>query len=101
MDTVMCVNGPLSKSVDSLALWMRNMTEEGFYFGEHDAYKKLIPFDVKTYKEYSEGNKKLKIGYIESLELIEPTPAVRRGVAETVAFLKEQGHEVVEVHIPN
>ena len=39
----MCVNGPLSKSVDSLALWMKNMTYEEFYLGEHDAYRKLIP----------------------------------------------------------
>jgi hypothetical protein len=64
MDTIMAVNGPLSTSVDSLALWMKNMTQEEFYQGEHDPYKKLIPFDIKTYKEYSEGNKKLRIGYI-------------------------------------
>lgn len=43
----------------------------------------------------------MRIGYIESLELIEPTPAVRRAVVETVAFLKKEGHELVEVSIPN
>lgn len=64
MDTVMCVNGPLSTSIDSLALWLKNMTVEEFYQGEHDAYKKLIPFDTKVYKEYAEGNKKPKIGYL-------------------------------------
>ena len=50
MDTVMAVNGPLSKSCDSLTLWMKHMTNESFWKGEHDAYKKLIPFDIKTYK---------------------------------------------------
>ena len=100
MDTIMCVNGPLSGSVDSLALWMKSMTYEEFYLGEHDAYRRLIPLETKTYKEYSEGTRPLRIGFIESLELIEPTPANRRGVVETVAFLKKEGHEVVEVSIP-
>lgn len=26
LDSIMCVNGPLSNSIDGLALWMRNMT---------------------------------------------------------------------------
>ena len=33
--------------------------------------------------------------------MIEPTPAARRAVVETVAYLKKEGHEVVEVSIPN
>ena len=70
MDTVMCVNGPLATSVDSMTLWMKNMTIEEFYLGEHDPYKKVIPLDINTYKEYSEGKKKLKIGFIESFDLI-------------------------------
>ena len=84
----MAVNGPLAKYIDDLVLWMRNMTIEEFYLGEHDPYKKLIPFNIKTYKEYSEGKNKLRIGYLESYDIIEPTPAVRRAVSETVEFLK-------------
>ena len=40
------------------------MTEEDFYKGEHDAYRKVIPFDIKTYREYSQNKKKLRIGVI-------------------------------------
>ena len=64
MDTIMCCNGPLGNSVDSLCLWMKNMTTQEFYLGEHDVSKKLHSFDIKTYKEYSNNKNKLKIGYI-------------------------------------
>jgi hypothetical protein len=50
MDTIKAVNGPLSKSIDSLALWMKIATTEEFYLGQHDAYKNLVPFNTKVYK---------------------------------------------------
>lgn len=40
----------MATSIDGLALWMRQMTTEQFYNGQPDAYKKLIPFDIKAYK---------------------------------------------------
>lgn len=49
----MGVNGPLAKYIDDLVLWMKNMTTEEFYLGEHDPYKKLISFDIKTFRDYS------------------------------------------------
>lgn len=56
-------NGPLARSVDSLALWMHVATNESYYEGSNDPSIKLIPFDFKLYKHVSENKKKLKIGY--------------------------------------
>ena len=41
--------GPLSKSVNDLALWMKVVTEQKFYEGKHDAFTKLIEFDQLRY----------------------------------------------------
>ncbi|MFM7851151.1 MAG: hypothetical protein ACKO96_04355 [Flammeovirgaceae bacterium] len=45
MDLVKVVTGPLATSVDSVALWMKTMTNETYYNNTNDAYVKLIPFD--------------------------------------------------------
>lgn len=50
MDTVKNITGPLTKSVESAALWVKAMTTESFYNGNHDPYVRLIPFDSNKYK---------------------------------------------------
>jgi hypothetical protein len=80
MDTIQTVTGPLSSTVDGVALWMKTMTNESFYAGKHDPYIKLIPFDTKVYNETANSKRKLRIGYFENLEMIETTPAMNRGL---------------------
>ena len=65
MDTIQVVMGPLSNSVQGLALWMKTVTNEEHFNGKHDAYNKNIPFDGKIYKDI-QSKKKLRIGYIKS-----------------------------------
>ncbi len=84
-----------------MALWMSILTTEEFYQGKSDPYVKLHPFDMKTYTEFQDRNKKLRIGYFTELELIECTPACSRAVNETVEFLKREGNEMVEIVFPN
>jgi Asp-tRNA(Asn)/Glu-tRNA(Gln) amidotransferase A subunit family amidase len=91
MDTLHVVIGPLSNSVEGLALWMKTATNLENFKGHHDAYHKNIPFDVKTYKEY-QTKKKLRIGYLKSLELLESTKASQRAVEETVKLIESLGH---------
>lgn len=50
MDTIQVVMGPLSNSVEGLALWMKTATNEDNFKGKHDPYNKNIPFDGKIYK---------------------------------------------------
>lgn len=76
-------------------------TSEELYEGLNDPYVKLFPFDFKEYKEYQRPSRKLRIGYIESLELIECAPTCRRAIRESVDFLKKQGNELIEVKLPD
>jgi hypothetical protein len=64
------VNGPMGRSIDSLALWMKAMTTEECYEGRPDPYMKLYPFDLSAYTSYQDRSRKLRIGYFSRLDLI-------------------------------
>jgi hypothetical protein len=49
---------------------MSVMTTEQYYAGYSDPYIKLIPFDLKLYKQAQNPQKKLRIGYFKHLEMI-------------------------------
>jgi Asp-tRNA(Asn)/Glu-tRNA(Gln) amidotransferase A subunit family amidase len=66
MDTLKVVIGPLSNSVEGLALWMKTITNEANFKGEMDPYCKNIPFDSKVFKDF-QSKKGLRIGYIKNL----------------------------------
>jgi fatty acid amide hydrolase len=63
-DFIKNMNGPLARSIDSLALWVYVTTTESFYEGFHDPYIKLMPFNFKLYKEIDNIRRPLRIGYI-------------------------------------
>jgi Asp-tRNA(Asn)/Glu-tRNA(Gln) amidotransferase A subunit family amidase len=60
-DTFKSVNGPLARTVDDLALWMKIALNEKHQV-ERDPYLRLIPFDEKIYLQHQK-ERKLKIGY--------------------------------------
>lgn len=91
----------MGKSIDSLALWMKSMTNEQFYEGKNDPYVKIHPFDLKAYEFYQDRNRKLRIGYFSKLELVECTPAASRALIETVDSLRRDGNDLVEIKFPN
>ena len=97
-DSVISVNGPLARSVEDLALWMKTVCHQPFHT-RPDYFHRTVDFDVKKYK--SHAHQKLRIGYIKSYSIIEASPASQRAVEEVVALLKEQGHELISVEIPN
>lgn len=49
----------------------------------------------------SEKPKKLRVGYFDSLEIFPSSLASRRAVNEVVEILKQQGHTIIPVKIPN
>ncbi|KAJ3851791.1 amidase signature domain-containing protein [Lentinula lateritia] len=87
------VSGPLARSVEDLETFCRLM------FGRprlgFDGYP--IPLSYQEPK----GINKLRIGYYTSDGLIRSSPANRRAVEEAVAALRKQGHECVEIEIPD
>jgi hypothetical protein len=46
---ILPVNGPMARSIDSLALYMKIITNEQYYDEMIDPYIKLFPFDLKAY----------------------------------------------------
>ncbi len=45
MDSIKVVIGPLSQSVDALALWMKVVGSQQFYNNQQDPYNKMIDFN--------------------------------------------------------
>lgn len=94
--------GPLGSSPDDLALMMICATDVKHYQDnpKSDAYAQIVPFDTKLYKEISQS-RGLRIGYFESLQMVETTPASRRAVMEAVNAIRSLGHHPVPIKIPN
>lgn len=91
------VVGPLGKSVEDLALWMKVALELKHYRGQHDPFIKLIPFDQNKYLKIQKISKQSnkRIGYIRKMDILEPTKASMRAVDETVEILEKLGFEMV------
>ena len=90
-DTILSVYGPMARSVEDLALWMKAHLDPQHH--NEDPYMRYVPFDTTKYLETCK--KKLKIGYFTSLDLLETTDASKRAVLEAVSILKKANHEVV------
>lgn len=88
------VIGPIARTVEDCALLMQAVWTE-----EHFRKDSSVP-PMKFKKPVYEGKKKLKIGYFKTDEWFEPCKAVSRGLDETIAKLKQAGHDLVEFPLP-
>lgn len=68
-----------------------------FHRGELDPQLVQLPIDEAALKD---SRKKRRFGYFKSLRFIESTSCMQRAVEDVVFKLREAGHEVVEVQIP-
>ncbi|KAL4484611.1 hypothetical protein ABPG74_019788 [Tetrahymena malaccensis] len=94
--------GPIAKSVDDCILFMEALNNKevlNMKLYESLLHQLYLPFDQKLLHEQT--SKKLKIGYFKTFEPIDATLANQRAVQITVDALRELGHEVVEIEIPN
>lgn len=83
--------GPIGRCVDDLALvakswWRREL------WGNDDT---VIPLEFNEAEYKKEG--KLRIGFFDYNQVFECAPVVKQVLKETLAGLKELGHELVEV----
>ncbi|TEB29057.1 amidase [Coprinellus micaceus] len=85
------VAGPMARSVDDVVLLSRAL------LGKPSALHDVPPV---PFKEVSLPSK-LKFGYYTSDGYVKASPACKRAVLETVEALKKQGHECVEISIPD
>lgn len=88
-DTVLSVFGPLARSVEDLALWMKTTCDERHH-SNPDPYHKMVEFNTEHYLNHAK--KKLRIGVVRKYDFLEPTPASKRTLEDVVTFLRKQGH---------
>ncbi|KAF8639100.1 hypothetical protein AX17_001743 [Amanita inopinata Kibby_2008] len=85
------VAGPMGRAIEDLELICR--TAFGVQGKDHDVFP--VPFrEVQL-------SKKLRFGYYTSDGFVKASPACQRAVLETVEALRSQGHECIEVEIPD
>ncbi|TFK32784.1 amidase signature domain-containing protein, partial [Crucibulum laeve] len=83
--------GPMGRSVQDLKLLAR------VSFGVQGANHDIAPLPYRQLKLAS----KLRFGYYTSDDYIKASPACKRAVLETVEALRREGHECVEIKLPN
>ncbi|THU99137.1 amidase signature enzyme [Dendrothele bispora CBS 962.96] len=87
------VVGPMGRSVEDLDLFCR------FIFGRGDNFadQLLVPLPYRETKL----PQKLRFGYYSNDGFVKASPANRRAIMETVGALRKEGHECVEITVPN
>ena len=87
-------NGPLARSVEDCALFMKAVCTPDLFAGDLNLPK--LPFDEKVYRDTS----KLKIGYFKTDGWFEPCATSKRALEETLAALTKAGHRCVPFKPP-
>ncbi|KAK2740133.1 hypothetical protein FQN57_006248 [Myotisia sp. PD_48] len=87
-ESVLSVNGPMAKNIESIALWSSIVTNSQPWLND----PKCIPIPWRSV----EIKPKLKIGILWDDGMVRPTPPVRRALKETAEKLKKAGHEVID-----
>lgn len=90
-ESVMAVQGPMTRSVEDLDLWMDIYINQGKPWNL-DAT--LVPLPWRKVEQPKP--EQLTIGVLYDDGLVKPTPPIQRGLKETVAKLEKAGAKVVE-----
>ncbi|KAL4474497.1 hypothetical protein ABPG72_016175 [Tetrahymena utriculariae] len=100
--TVLCASGPISKSVDDLILFFRQLSDpqylQKFKLHERDPF---FPTQQINEAELSNSKKQRRFGYFKTLESFDCTLANQRAVEISVEKLRAQGHQLVEINLPD
>ena len=87
-------NGPLAKTVDDCAMFMKAVCTPDLFAG--DLNVPPLPFDEEAYQDKT----KLKIGYFKTDGWFEPCATSKRALEETLAALTKAGHTCVPFEAP-
>jgi Asp-tRNA(Asn)/Glu-tRNA(Gln) amidotransferase A subunit family amidase len=92
--TIPTVVGPLSRTVDDCATFMKTVCVPDFW--NNDLSLPQLPFDNVEYMKSSP----MKIGYFKSDDFFAPCAAAKRGLEKTIAALEKAGHTLVPFELP-
>ncbi|KAL4484616.1 hypothetical protein ABPG74_019793 [Tetrahymena malaccensis] len=100
--TVLCASGPICKSVDDLILFFRQLSDpqylQKFKLHERDPF---FPTQQINESELSNNKKQRRFGYFKTLKSFDCTLANQRAVEIAVDKLRAQGHQLVEINLPD
>ncbi|EAR87103.1 amidase (macronuclear) [Tetrahymena thermophila SB210] len=100
--TVLCASGPICKSVDDLILFFRQLSDpqylKKFKLQEIDTFFPLMQIDEA---QLNNNQKQRRFGYFKTLKEFDCTLANQRAVEISVEKLRAQGHQLVEITLPN
>jgi len=91
---VPAVIGPMARSVEDCALFMKAICSPTVHKGDRNVAP--LEFDDTVYSDTT----KLKIGYFMTDDYLDPIPTGKRAMKEAIAALQEQGHTCVPFDIP-
>lgn len=87
--------GPMARSVEDCALFMKAVCSPIVYKGDRNIPQ--LDFDDKVYQDTTS---KLKIGYFMTDDFMEPVATCKRAMREAIAALERQGHICVPFQPP-
>lgn len=82
------VNGPMARSLDEIILWAKTVVGQQPWIND----PKCLPIPWRTVAP----KRTLKIAVLWQDQQVSPTPPVARALKESVAKLKQAGHEIVD-----
>ena len=86
--------GPMARSVEDCAMFMRAVCTPTVYRGDRNIPP--LDFNEAAYQETG----KLKIGYFLTDDWMDPCPTGKRAMNEAITALEKQGHTVVPFNPP-
>lgn len=90
------VYSPMSRTLEDLTYFTQAMFDMQPWKYDYS----LVPMGWRPAEAQQAKSRKLRVGLLMSDGVVPPTPAIARALAKTVAALKSQGHDIVEVTPP-
>lgn len=90
------VFSPMARTLDDLTYFFKSFI--GMKPWEVDYTVHPIPWRQELYDETA-SSKKLRVGLLETDGVVQPSPAIARGLAITADALRKAGHEVIPIPV--
>ncbi len=92
------VYSPMARTLEDLTYFMRSVVSMKPW--TYDPTVHPIPWREDIEKEYTNKGKRLKVAFLRTDNVVDPSPACERALEMVELALKRDGHEIVEISPP-